>query len=340
MRLITTFLSLALALVAVAQTTERPAVDCLVYPAQETSPYVLPWPVGESYLVWRTTTHWAAGNFGVGLYAFDFAMPIGTKIVAAREGVVVAVEERYQDGNGEDLKENLVFIKHSDGTVARYMHLTHQGVLVSEGERVQQGQVIALSGNTGDSGGPHLHFDVQGCGPNLNPNYNRYPCGQTLPVVFRNTEQNACGLVPERSYTAAAFTPNDPQLLERHERSQIVRAALDYIDGYFTGNAVRMQRALHPELAKRIANVNPNGATTLGNMGAMTLIDQTGYGGGRSIPKENRRNDVTVFDLQGNAASAKINAGDWIDYLHLARFNGRWVIVNVLWERTPRVDSR
>lgn len=86
---------------------------------------------------------------------------------------------------------------------AQFIHLTHNGVLVNEGDRVKQGQVIALSGNTGDTGGgAHLHLDVQQCGPNLPPNYNQLPCGQTLPIVFRNTRPHACGLVSNERYRA------------------------------------------------------------------------------------------------------------------------------------------
>ncbi|MEO5721363.1 MAG: hypothetical protein ABIR71_07835, partial [Chthoniobacterales bacterium] len=59
-------------------------------------------------------------------------------------------------------------------------------------------------GNSGQSGGPHLHFDVQKCGPNLPPNYNQAPCGQTLPVTFRDTGAHPCGLTPNESYRALA----------------------------------------------------------------------------------------------------------------------------------------
>jgi murein DD-endopeptidase MepM/ murein hydrolase activator NlpD len=182
-----------------------PEVDCAQYTAQPTSPYILPYQVGESFEVWRTTSHYTPGNRGVGLYAIDFQMPIGTKIVAARAGVVVAARGEFYDGNGEDLKENFVFIKHDDGSVARYFHLTHDGALVKAGDQVKQGDVIGLSGNTGQTTGPHLHFDVQKCGPNLPPNYNQLPCGQTLPVTFRNTKPHACGLVPGESYKAERF---------------------------------------------------------------------------------------------------------------------------------------
>ena len=116
----------------------------------------------------------------------------------------------------------------------------------------------------------------------------------------------------------------------------IKQTALDYIEGWYEGNAERMERALHPELAKRIVRTDTSGRSSLGQMGAMTLVQFTRAGKGKSIPKEKQQKDVTVLDIFGNAASAKIIASDWIDYLHLAKWNGRWVIVNVLWEVKPQ----
>jgi hypothetical protein len=113
----------------------------------------------------------------------------------------------------------------------------------------------------------------------------------------------------------------------------IRQAALDYIEGYYEGNGERMERALHPELAKRIVRTNPeNGRSSLGQMSALTLVQGTRMGGGRDTPPERQQKDVTILDIYRGAASAKIVASDWIDYLHLAKWNGRWVIVNVLWE--------
>jgi hypothetical protein len=110
-------------------------------------------------------------------------------------------------------------------------------------------------------------------------------------------------------------------------------AALDYIEGWYTADAPRMQRALHPELAKRVVVTDStSGRSQLGQMGAMTLIEYTRNGGGRETPPRARQADVSILDVYRGAASAKIVAADWIDYLHLARWNGRWVIVNVLWE--------
>ncbi len=177
-------------------------LDCSVYPTQQQSPYVLPYPQGDAYPVEVTTGHYRKANQGVGLYAVDFRMPIGSAIAAARDGEVVALREQFKDHNGQDLEENYVFIRHNDGTIARYFHLTYQGALVAEGDRVKAGDIIARSGNTGQSGGPHLHFDVQKCGPNLPPNYNALPCGQTLPVTFKNTHPHACGLKKGTTYPA------------------------------------------------------------------------------------------------------------------------------------------
>jgi len=115
----------------------------------------------------------------------------------------------------------------------------------------------------------------------------------------------------------------------------IKQTALDYIEGWYEGNAERMERALHPELAKRIVRKDDRGRYSLGQMGAMTLVGYTRMGGGKDTPKEKQQKDVTVLDIFGNAACAKVIASEWVDYLQLAKWNGRWVIVNVLWELKP-----
>lgn len=116
----------------------------------------------------------------------------------------------------------------------------------------------------------------------------------------------------------------------------IKQTALNYIEGWYEGNAERMESALHPELAKRIVRTNQEGYSRLDQMGAMTLVQGTRRGGGKNTPKEKQQKDVTILDVFENAASVKVVAADWIDYLHVAKFNGRWVIVNVLWELKPQ----
>ena len=184
-----------------------PPVDCSAFADSRTSAYVLPFAVGQRFRVNRTFTHYTVLNGGVGLYAIDLDLPLGTPVHAARAGEVVAVEERFSNDDRADFHENWVMVRHADGTVARYIHLTIDGALVAVGDRVAQGDVIGLSGNSGPSTGPHLHFDVQSCGPNLPPGYNRLPCGMTVPVSFSNTEAHACGLDPGRTYGAEPFAP-------------------------------------------------------------------------------------------------------------------------------------
>ena len=119
------------------------------------------------------------------------------------------------------------------------------------------------------------------------------------------------------------------------DKADIKQTALDYIEGWYEGNAERMERALHPELAKRIVRSNPEGRSRLDQMSAMSLVQGTRRGGGKDTPKEKQQKDVTILDVFENAASVKVVASDWIDYLHLAKYNKQWVIVNVLWELKP-----
>jgi putative lumazine-binding protein len=120
------------------------------------------------------------------------------------------------------------------------------------------------------------------------------------------------------------------------DKEAIKQTALDYIEGWYEGNSERMERALHPELAKRIVRTSPEGRSRLDSMSAMTLFEYTKGGGGKSTPKEKQQKDVTILDVFENAGCVKVVASDWVDYLQVAKYNGRWVIVNVLWELKPQ----
>lgn len=123
-----------------------------------------------------------------------------------RSGTVVAVEEQFSDDDHLDYHENFVMIRHADGTVARLLHVMNGGVLVEVAETIVQGQLVAYSGNSGASSAPHVHFDVQTCGPNFPPGYNTLPCGMTVPLSFRNTGPQTCGLETGRAYRAQPFS--------------------------------------------------------------------------------------------------------------------------------------
>ena len=117
----------------------------------------------------------------------------------------------------------------------------------------------------------------------------------------------------------------------------IRKTALDYIEGWYSGDAARMECALHPELAKRMISTDPKtGRSQLNHMGAMTLVQRTREGIGKKIPQDRQSKEVTILDRYNNTAVVKIVASDWIDYLEVAKFNGDWKIINVLWELKPK----
>ena len=121
------------------------------------------------------------------------------------------------------------------------------------------------------------------------------------------------------------------------DAAAVRRTALDYVEGWYEGNAERMGRALHPDLQKRIVEKDPKtGNARLREMSASMLVGYTRDGEGTKTPKEKQQKDVSIFDIYRDEASAKVVFLEWVDYLHLARFDGRWVIVNVLWQYKPK----
>ncbi len=119
-------------------------------------------------------------------YAVDFAVPVGTPILAARSGIVVAAQEANTKGRNDKkyrVYANYIIIEHNDKTLGKYYHLKHNGVSVTIGDQVQSGQLIGYSGNTGYTSGPHLHFSVS----KVDPNNPIRPL--TVPFCFKNGAQ-------------------------------------------------------------------------------------------------------------------------------------------------------
>jgi len=172
---------------------------CGTYPPWQQSDYLLPYPVGAAYLVIQGNCSGASHENAL-RFAYDFEMPVGTLVTAARGGTVVFVEETFADGDPEFWHSNVVQIDHGDGTTATYAHLTRGGALVEVGEGVEAGRPIARSGNSGYTlGVPHLHLDVAPC-----PTW--WTCG-TVPVTFHNTDPNPQGLQAGLVYPA--YAPGD-----------------------------------------------------------------------------------------------------------------------------------
>jgi murein DD-endopeptidase MepM/ murein hydrolase activator NlpD len=173
---------------------------CTGYPDQEQSPYVLPWPAGQTFPVLTGNcrdeypTHSDDRR-----YAYDFRMPVGTVFTAARGGTVVVVIENFADDDHEFGHENLVIVSHDDGTFTLYFHLARAGSLVDVGNTVRAGDPIGILGTSGSIGRdliPHLHFEAAS---------QTRPTVRSLPVTFRNTRPHPNGLVEGESYRAEGF---------------------------------------------------------------------------------------------------------------------------------------
>ena len=116
------------------------------------------------------------------------------------------------------------------------------------------------------------------------------------------------------------------------ERDAIVRAALDYFEGWFEGDAARMRRAVHPDLAKR----SPDDAPAPGELEKLTaqeMIERTAEGIGKSRDLPDRRLEVEVDHVHREIANVTVRSNVYVEYLHLVRTPEGWKIVNALWQR-------
>jgi len=116
------------------------------------------------------------------------------------------------------------------------------------------------------------------------------------------------------------------------EEAAVVATALDYFEGWFDGDPARMERALHPELAKRPGDAGPG---SLGTLTAQEMIDATAAGIGRTRDVPDRQISVEVVDVFGNIASAVIRSAVYHEYIHLVRTPDGWKIANALWQWMP-----
>jgi len=123
------------------------------------------------------------------------------------------------------------------------------------------------------------------------------------------------------------------------EMAAIEAAARNYIDGWYEGNPDRMAEALHPDLAKRTLRSLPDGRQFVHSLTRDTMIAYTEAGFGKESRKEGQVNEVVILDVSPVTASVKTVSHQFVDYLHLAKVDGTWKIVNVLWEPAAKPEN-
>jgi hypothetical protein len=132
---------------------------------------------------------------------------------------------------------------------------------------------------------------------------------------------------------AEPFTPRD-SIPPPEDIDGITHASRDYIEGWYTADAERMRRCLHPELVKRTLMVATETGTWLLRWPttAEMLVKLTEQGGGSDVPEAERTVEITIQDVFRHIATVKVVSRDMLDYLHLVKLNDQWLIINALWE--------
>jgi hypothetical protein len=124
------------------------------------------------------------------------------------------------------------------------------------------------------------------------------------------------------------------------ERAAIEQVARDYLEGWYAADPERIGRALHPDLAKRYVHTYPSGRQAVQSVTREVMVEMTRAGGGSKLPAEKRNVAAQVLEISGDIAVVRASSSEYLEYLSLAKCNGRWQIVNVLWRFQSRPEGR
>lgn len=197
--------------------------------------YRLPWPEGQS----QRFLHAKGANPHFNkrdLHAVDIGLPLGTSVLAARAGVVEAVEDVHGRGTEEEpatFEGNYVRVRHADDTYATYAHLAREGVRVRPGERVAEGQLLGYSGASGEVESAQLHFGVSrfeaGAGGRLEE--------VSLPVTFTvglppYRFEPYAGMIATPAYSGPAERPRFATDRSRRHEPQVMLTAEEELNGW------------------------------------------------------------------------------------------------------------
>ena len=115
------------------------------------------------------------------------------------------------------------------------------------------------------------------------------------------------------------------------EQDAVRSVVMDYVAGWFEGDAGRMKRALHPELVKRCLGIEGDDPDALETLSARDMIDATAHGEGRREDAADRQIEIRIDHLSGGIASAQCFCHRYVDLLHLIDMPDGWKIVNAAW---------
>lgn len=135
----------------------------------------------------------------------------------------------------------------------------------------------------------------------------------------------SCVLLTFLLFNLAAFAESKISSDESAVRATVA----DYIEGYYTGDAVRMERSLHPHYLKHVISAS-NGKVTMTEKTGLQMVQDVRSTGASDIPASERKEQITVLDIAGDMASAKLVTTHWVDYITLMKWNGDWKIVSVV----------
>ena len=120
-----------------------------------------------------------------------------------------------------------------------------------------------------------------------------------------------------------------------NEQAAITVVAQSYMDAYYTADAARMQKALHPDFHKRTLQT-VNGHTEISEDTVQSMVEGVRLGSGKEIPAAERVQKIEVLDVYRDVASVKVITGRWIDYMHLSKLNGEWPVLDVVLQYTRK----
>ena len=136
------------------------------------------------------------------------------------------------------------------------------------------------------------------------------------------------GWLAHSSYSQSAI-----RTISSSDSLAIINTSMDYIEGWYEASVNRMERCLHPDLVKRNVSVREKTKKSyLNHLSKSNMIEYTNSGGGSSLPKETLFYKVIILDIYDDIATVKGISAQYIDYLHLAKWNDKWMIINIIWD--------